>query len=142
MVMKNKLFRVIDHTADIGIIAYGINIEQLFSNAAYALFSLIVEPESITERMHRYIRVAAENNENLLVAWLNELIYFFDTEHVLFNRFEINDLNSNQLTAICYGETIDPLKHRLIRYVKAATYHMLEIDSCSSGYKAQVIFDI
>lgn len=140
--MENKLFQVIDHTADIGIIAYGVDIEQLFSNAAYALFSLIVEPESITERIHSYIRVAAENKENLLVAWLNELIYFFDTKHILFNRFEIKNLNNNQLTAICYGEAIDPLKHRLKRYVKAATYHMLEIESCASGYKAQVIFDI
>ena len=140
--MENKLFKIIDHTADIGIIAYGVDIKQLFSNAAYALFSLIVEPESINERMHSYIRVAAENSEYLLVAWLNELIYFFDTKHILFNRFEIKDLNNNQLTAICYGEGIDPLKHRLKRYVKAATYHMLEIDSCASGYKAQVIFDI
>ena len=140
--MENKLFKIIDHTADIGIIAYGADIEQLFSNAAYALFSLIVEPESITERMHGYIRVAAENSEYLLVAWLNELIYFFDTKHILFNRFEIKGLNNNQLTAICYGEAIDPLRHRLKRYVKAATYHMLEIESCASGYKAQVIFDI
>ena len=140
--MENKLFKIIDHTADIGIIAYGVDIEQLFSNAAYALFSLIVEPESITERMHSYIRVAAENSEYLLVAWLNELIYFFDTKHILFNRFEIKDLNNNQLMAICYGEAIDPLRHRLKRYVKAATYHMLEIESCASGCKAQVIFDI
>ena len=140
--MENKLFKITDHTADIGIIAYGVDIEQLFSNAAYALFSLIVEPESITERMHSYIRVAAENSEYLLVAWLNELIYFFDTKHILFNRFEIKDLNNNQLTAICYGEAIDPLRHRLKRDVKAATYHMLEIESGASGYKAQVIFDI
>jgi len=140
--MENKLFKVIDHTADIGIIAYGVDVEQLFSNAAYALFSLIVEPQSITERLHSYIRVAAENSENLLVAWLNELIYLFDAEHLLFNRFQIKNLNNNQLTAICYGESIDPLKHRLKRYVKAATYHMLKIDSCASGYKAQVIFDI
>jgi len=140
--LENKLFKVIDHTADIGIIAYGVDIEQLFSNAAYALFSLIIEPESITERLHSYIRVAADNRESLLIAWLNELIYFFDAEHLLFNRFQIRNLNNNQLTAICYGEAIDPLKHRLIRYVKAATYHMLKIDSCESGYKAQVIFDI
>lgn len=140
--MENKLFKVIDHTADIGIIAYGVDIEQLFSSAAYALFSLIVEPESITERLHSYIRVTAENSENLLVAWLNELIYLFDAEHLLFNRFQIENLNNHRLTAICYGESIDPLKHRLKRYVKAATFHTLKIDSCASGYKAQVIFDI
>ena len=140
--MEKRLFEVIEHTADIGVIVYGADIEQLFSNAAYALFSLIAEPESITERLHRYTSVTADNNENLLVAWLNELIYFFDAEHLLFNRFQINNLKNNQLMAICYGEAIDPLKHRLKRYVKAATYHKLQIDGCASGYKVQIIFDI
>ena len=140
--MENRSFEVIDHTADIGIIVYGANIAHLFSNAASALFSLIAEPESITERLHRYTKVTAENSENLLVAWLNELIYLFDAEHLLFNRFQINNLNNNQLMAICYGETINPQKHRLKKYIKAATYHKLQIKGCSSGYKVQIIFDM
>jgi SHS2 domain-containing protein len=137
-----KTFEIIDHTADIGIIAYGSDIKQLFSNAALALFSLITEPESIKEKLQRDLEIISEDKDNLLVEWLNELIYLFDSEHILFKRFKIEILGSNQLQAICYGEKFDPSRHRIKIGVKAATYHMLKVDEDSSGYRAQVIFDI
>jgi len=137
-----KAFEIIDHTADVGIIAYGVDIKQLFSNAALALFSLITEPESITEKLHRGLEISSEDRDNLLVEWLNELIYLFDAEHVLFNRFDIASLSNKRLKATCYGEKIDPLRHRIKIGVKAATYHMLKVDKDSNGYKAQIIFDI
>ena len=137
-----KAFEIIDHTADVGIIAYGVDIKQLFSNAALALFSLITETESITEKLHRGLEISSEDRDNLLVEWLNELIYLFDAEHVLFNRFDIASLSNKRLKATCYGEKIDPLRHRIKIGVKAATYHMLKVDKDSNGYKAQIIFDI
>jgi SHS2 domain-containing protein len=47
-----EAFEIFDHTADIGIIAYGADFEKLFSNAALALFSLITDLESIQEKLH------------------------------------------------------------------------------------------
>jgi SHS2 domain-containing protein len=76
------------------------------------------------------------------VEWLNELIYLFDAEHILFRRFDIESLSNNQLKATCYGENIDPLRHKIKLGVKAATYHMLKIDKDSDGYKVQIIFDV
>ena len=137
-----KVFEIIDHTADVGIIAYGADIKQLFSNAALALFSLITEPESITEKLHHNLEISSEDIDSLLVEWLNELIYLFDAEHVLFNKFEIKSLSHNRLKATCYGEKIDPLRHKIKIGVKAATYYMLKIDRDNDSYKAQVIFDI
>ena len=140
--MVGKAFEIIDHTADVGIIAYGADIKQLFSNAALALFSLITEPESITEKLQCNLEKSSEDRDSLLVEWLNELIYLFDAEHVLFNRFDIESLSNNRLKATCYGEKIDPLRHKIKTGVKAATYHMLKMDKDDNGYKAQVIFDI
>jgi SHS2 domain-containing protein len=137
-----KAFEIIDHTADIGIIAYGADVEELFSNAALALFSLITEPESIEEKSHLNLKVSSEDRDSLLVEWLNELIYFFDAKHILFNRFDIESLTHNELKATCHGEGFDPLKHKIKRGVKAATYHMLKLDKNSDGYKAQIILDI
>jgi SHS2 domain-containing protein len=140
--MGRKAFEVIDHTADVGIIAYGADIKQLFSNAALALFSLITDTESIVERSRRYVEVISEDSDSLLVEWLNELIYLYDAEHILFSRFDIDNLNNNQLKAACYGENFDPLRHKLKLGVKAATYHMLNINKDSHGYEAQIIFDV
>ena len=70
-------FQTIDHTADIGIIASGSDMSQAFANAARALFSLITELDNIEEALHRDIEITAADEESLLVAWLNELIYLF-----------------------------------------------------------------
>ena len=137
-----KAFEILDHTADIGIIAYGADVEELFSNAALALFSLITELESIEEKLHRNVKVSSEDGDSLLVEWLNELIYFFDANHILFKRFDIESLTHNELQATCHGEGFDPMKHKIKRGVKAATYHMLKLDKNSDGYKAQIILDI
>ena len=137
-----RAFEIIDHTADVGIVAYGTDVEELFSNAALALFSLITELESIEEKLHFDLKVSSDDRDSLLVEWLNELIYLFDVEHILFNRFDIESLTRNQLKAICYGETFDPLKHKIKVGIKAATYHMLKLDRNGGGYKAQIIFDI
>jgi len=137
-----RSFEIIDHTADVGIIAYGADVKDLFSNAALALFSLITELESIEEKLHFDLKVSSEDRDSLLVEWLNELIYLFDVEHILFNRFDIESLTHNQLKAVCYGETFDPVKHKIKMGIKAATYHMLKLDKNGGGYKAQIIFDI
>jgi SHS2 domain-containing protein len=137
-----KAFEIIDHTADVGIIAYGADVEELFSNAALALFSLIIEPGSVEEKLHLNLEVSSEDRDSLLVEWLNELIYIFDVEHILFNRFDIESLTHNQLKAACYGEGFDPMKHKIKMGVKAATYHMLSLDKNGGRYKAQIIFDI
>jgi SHS2 domain-containing protein len=137
-----KAFEIINHTADVGIIAYGTDIEELFSNAALALFSLITEPESVEEKLHLNLEVSSEDKDSLLVEWLNELIYLFDVKHILFNRFDIESLTHNQLKATCYGEDFDPMKHKIKLGVKAATYHMLSLDKNGGRYKARVIFDI
>ena len=139
--MKNA-FDIIDHVADVGITAYGEDMKQLFANAALALFSLITDVQSVKERLQHRVEINSENRDNLLIEWLNELIYLFDAEHLLFSQFEIESLNNNQLKATCHGEEFDPTRHRIKIDVKAATYHMLEVTQDSKGYKAQVIFDI
>ena len=136
-----KSFEIINHTADIGIIARGASISETFASAAQALFSLITELDNVGEVLHRDVELVASDQESLLVAWLNELIYLFDTEYIIFKRFEITELSTTRLKARSYGQKVDKSKHELKRGVKAATYHMLRIDK-DNGYKAQVLFDI
>ncbi len=136
-----KEFEIINHTADVGIIAYGADMNEAFANAAKALFSLITELDDVEEVMHRDIELTAPDQESLLVEWLNELIYLFDAENMLFKRFDVTQLSQTQLKARSYGHKVDSSKHKLKTGVKAATYHMLKIDK-SNGGKVQVLFDI
>ena len=136
-----KDFEIVNHIADVGIIAYGSDMRQAFANAAKALFSLITELDDVDEVMYRDIELTAPDKESLLVEWLNELIYLFDAENIVFKRFDITKLNNTQLKARSYGEKVDRAKHKLKIGVKAATYHMLKV-SPNDGYKVQVLFDI
>ena len=137
-----QAFEILDHTADIGIMAYGADARELFSNAALALFSLITDLESIHEKSHLDLEVHSEDRASLLVDWLNELIYCFDSKHILFNRFDIKSLTYNTLKGTCYGEDFNLNKHTIKIGVKAATYHMLRLDKDDNGYRAQIILDI
>ena len=136
-----KDFEIVNHTADVGIIAYGADINQAFANAARALFSLITELDSVEEVVYRDIELSASDEESLLVEWLNELIYLFDVENIIFKRFDIIKLSNTRLKARSYGEKVDSSKHKLKTGVKAATYHMLKVDR-GDGCKVQVLFDI
>jgi len=134
-------FELLEHTADVGVIAYGADICQAFTNAGKALFSLITELEDVKEVLCRDIEINAQDRESLLVRWLNELIYLFDTENILFKVFNIQQITNTSLKAVACGEEVDSNRHELKTGVKAATYHMLKIDE-NDGYKVQVLFDI
>jgi SHS2 domain-containing protein len=138
---KRKDFEILNHTADVGIIAYGADLKQAFANAGKALFSLITELDDVKEVLHRDAELVASDEESLLVEWLNELIYQFDTEGILFKRFEITQLDSTRLKARGYGEKVNKARHKIKMGVKAATYHMLKVEK-NGGCRVQVLFDI
>lgn len=135
-----KRFEFIEHTADIGFRAYGSTLAEAYANAGYALFSIITDPRVVREVESRRLHLQEDNPEALLFEWLNSLIYLFDTETILFKRFEIDHFEDGKLSATCYGEKYDPSRHQLKIEVKSATYHMLEVDK--ERNHVQVIVDI
>jgi len=135
-----KRFRLIEHTADVGLVAYGRTLAEAFANAAYGLFSIIAELKTVKETESRQLDLSEEDLEALLFEWLNRLIYFFDVEMLLFKRFEVRDFDGHGLKATCYGEKYDPSRHQIKTGVKSATYHMLKVDREKN--QVQVIFDV
>lgn len=137
-----KTFETIEHTADIGIRAFGATLTEAFENAAVAMFSLITDLDSVKPVDEYTIAVMADDSETLLVEWLNELLYLFESNSVLFCRFKVMELGETSLKASAFGETIDPARHKLETDIKAVTYHMLKIARVDSSWSATVIFDV
>jgi len=129
-----------EHTADIGLTAYGTSLCQAFENAAYGLFSFIADLRGVKETESRTIELTEESPEALLYEWLNTLIFLFDTETVIFKRCAINKFDGEYPKAVCYGEKYGPARHHLKSDVKAATYHMLKVDKDKN--QVSVIFDV
>ena len=138
--MAMKRFEFIEHTADVGLVAYGKTLAEAFANAAYGMFSIIAGLKTVKETESRTLEISEDDYEALLFEWLNSLLYFFDVETLLLKRFDIIYLDKNRLKAVCYGEKYDSSRHRLQAGVKAATYHMLKVDEQKK--QVQVIFDV
>ena len=140
-----KEFEIIGHTADIGLIAYGKNKEEVFINAAKGMFEIIVGgTKNLKENFYDKIKLEADDLEGLLFAWLNELLYIGETRLVILNKFQIKQLSDFQIKAEVGGMKINPPSVKIKKEIKAVTYHRLEIkkDEKSGLWSAQVIFDI
>ncbi|MGQ9622128.1 MAG: archease [Candidatus Caldatribacteriaceae bacterium] len=138
-----KLFEILDHTADVGLVAWGRSLEELFANAALGMFSLIGELEKVNGGFETSVAVEGSDWEDLLVAWLNELLYVFEVEEALLNHFDIQEFGQYYLRARVFGEPLDLKKHEVFRVVKACTYYEARVEEIEPGlFRAQVYFDI
>ncbi len=142
MVRTLKPYRLIAHTADLGMVVRGKNLADLFTQAAWSFFDLMVETQHIDLAQARTIFVEAPDRETLLVAWLGELLYLFEVHRLVFGKFSIRSLTPTALQASVWGESYDPAKHRLKTAVKAVTYHQLHIREERGGWQARIIFDL
>lgn len=138
----NPPFDVIDHTADVGIVARGETLAETFANAATGMFSLMVDLEEVAEREERRLSVQAPDLEGLLVAWLSELLFILEVEDLVFGRFEVEEMSPTALAGRALGERLDRERHPRGVVIKAVTRHMLRVGEADHGYEASVIFDI
>jgi SHS2 domain-containing protein len=132
-------YEEIDHTADVGIRAYGASLEELFAAAAAGMFSLIADPLKVRPVGEVEVRVAGRDPEGLLVNWLQELLFVHETQRLLLCEFDVR-IERLSLVGTARGEAIDKARHELRLAIKAVTYHRLSIDP--EAGMAQVIFDI
>ena len=135
-------YEVFEHTADIGLHAYGATLPDLFIHAAQGMESLMVAPEQVQSRVTRAVAVEGHDEISLLIAWLNELIFLFDTDFLLLRDFEIDAISPVMMRARVSGETYDAQRHDLSSAIKAVTWHEASVEQSDNGYKARIIFDI
>jgi SHS2 domain-containing protein len=133
-------YKLFEHTADIGLTAYGGTLAEAFANAAYGMFSIITDLRKVKERKYRFLELSETGPEALLFQWLNSLLYYFDVENLLFKKFDVKLSGAGSLKATCYGEKYEPSRHKLKMGIKAATYHMLNVDQEKNQIK--ILFDI
>ena len=135
-------FRILDHTADIGLEARGADLTELFSNAARGMFSIIASLETVQSTKQFSLELTADNLEDLLVNWLGELLYLFSAKQIIFSRFEIVGIDDHHILAKARGEPIDQSRHILYTEIKAVTYNDLKVQKLGQGWIARVLFDI
>ena len=136
------IFEILEHPADIGFRAFGGTLAELFQNAAVALLSIAGEIEDVAPRDEHHLEAAAGDYEALLVAWLNEVLYWFDGKRIAFREFLVREMEPGSLHAVGWGEPRDVIRHRPKVIVKAVTWHQLKVSRCDSGWVADVFLDV
>lgn len=140
---KDAGYRIIDHTADIGLEATGESLDKAFENAAVGMFAILSGSSEIHPEQEMEIRVEAEDIEGLLVEFLSELLYLYEVEGMLFSKFMVRIHEKNRklyLDAKVWGESYNPEKHNYPTEIKAVTYHMLKVEK--NPPLVRVIFDL
>ncbi len=137
-----KPFEITDHTADISVIAYGKDLKELFGNAALAMFHILADLEGITASTEMTLTAEGQDREELLVSWLDELLYTFYTKHVICSEFGITELDDTHIVAKVKGRFIGENRNRLKTEIKAATRHNLNIEKKNNIYEVTIVFDV
>ena len=139
--MTNR-FELVDHTGDRGVRVFGESLPRLFEQAAQALTFILTDPETITPKETRNLQLEAKTDEELLITWLNELVYLFETKGLLFKAYDVLAVHDHRLEALAQGESYVEGRHPIKTTVKAATYHQQKIENHRGVWTAQVIFDL
>jgi SHS2 domain-containing protein len=136
------MYETFEHTADLGLRIRAADLDTLFAEAAACLFSAIIEELTTVRPLQRIdLRIDGTQRDFLLFDWLRELLYRFDSQHLLFSRFEVR-VTDTGLDGSAWGEPLDPARHALAHEVKAITYHGLKVEPADGGWLAEVIVDI
>lgn len=135
-------YRYFDHTGDVGVEVFGENLAALFRHAGEAFTDIVTDADTVRTQEEKTIELQADNVEELLVGWLNELVFLFDTQGLLPKTFAIDAIDRLHIEATVQGETYEENRHPIKTTIKGATYHQLEVIRENDGWNARIVFDL
>ena len=135
-------YEILEHPADVGLLARGATQAELFENAAAGMMEIAVEPAGVAEREQKRIVAEATDREALLVNFLQEVLWLVDGESWLARRVVVEQISGTSVSATAFGEPRNPARHAMRLIIKAVTYHQLSVRQQSEGWRAEVYFDI
>ena len=135
-------FSFLEHPSDIGILAQGSTREEAVVAASQGLVAILVNPEPFHDIDEREIRSHGADEAAQIVNWLNEIVFYFDTESLVFTEFVIDSWMPDGIIGRARGERFDPDRHEFRTSVKAATYHQFESKRVAAGWEIRVFVDV
>ena len=130
--------------ADIAYEAYGKDLNELFENAAMAIFELSAEIKTVESKEKIEFELENEKLDNLLYDFLSEILFLKDSKYMVFKevKVDLKEGKPNKLKAVMHGDTINSNNQHLENDIKAVTMHMFELKKGKDGYTARIVVDI
>ena len=134
------MYEFFEHKADIGIRGIASSLEEAFAEAAKAMFSVMIDIDKVKPVKTVDIKCSAENDEELLVEFLNKLLSEANINDMVFSEFIVR-IKDHNLEATAKGEKLEPERHNVKTEVKAATYSQLRIER-NDHFLVQCVVDV
>ncbi len=135
-------FELLEHPSDIGVRARGTTREETLVAVSKGLVSILVDPANLRPAEERFFKATGSDETTLIINWLNEILFFFDTERMVFVEFLIDSWTEDEIIGHARGERLDIQRHEFRTAVKAATYHQFESRQTLDGWEIQVFVDV
>ncbi len=126
------------HTADWAVDVTGASPAELFANAADAMYALQDADPNQPVTLARFIAAEADGYEDLLVAWLNRLLFGQEVGGEMYTRFEVFEISERGVRGVAYGYRGRPTQTES----KAGTYYDPSARETADGWRARVTFDV
>jgi len=140
-----KEYEHLSHTADVIVVGYGETLEEAFANAAKGVFAIITDISKVEPKECRKIEDRADDLEQALYKWIDDLLLYFDAEGLVFSKFKVRLEKKNNGYVIigeACGEPFDPKRHEYGTIVKAMTYAEMKIEKRDNCWYVQFVVDI
>lgn len=142
MMVAHDNYTLIDHTADIGVEVRGHDFQDLLTHAGEALFGIITDLTSVQPATRTDIEIVPGENDDMLRAWLDSLLSYFNRRNMLFSRFAVKSARNGGFQGQAWGEVFDPGRHSIHTEIKGITYHQFQVRHTRRGWVARIIIDV
>jgi SHS2 domain-containing protein len=136
--MSMPPYEEIEHTADLALRVHGKDLAELLRNAAEGMLNLSEAQPKPGESRIVHLDLQAPDDVQLLVVWLEELLYGMEMREVTYRDFELQVIDGTRLIASMQEQPLGSMT----MHIKAVTFHDLRIIPTQEGLEATIVFDI
>jgi SHS2 domain-containing protein len=138
--MHSTGHRFLDHTADVALEFWAPSRQQLLEHAASVITDLLTDGAPVVPDADRAVDVAGLDDEDLLVRWINEVLWLATGEGFV---------TASAKVVVCEHELHADLRgrrdaaHLVVTEIKSATYHGLRLAREPDGrWFGRVVLDV
>lgn len=135
-------YESLDHTADLALRVWAPDTRELIEQAAAGFIGLMVDPDTVEPEREIAISATGAGPEELLVGWLNEILFAFDAQGIAPAYAEVDAVTDDEVRGRLYGQAFDPLHHEVRNVFKAVTYHDLVVKRMGDLLEVSIVFDV
>ncbi len=139
--MNKPSYRTIKRSSDLSVKVSGKTQEEVLTQSAFALFDLMTDLNKVEVQESLPLEVEGVDDE-LMVNWMRELLYFFQGSGYILKEFEIRETKGPSVRAEVRGEKFDPDRHEIKCEISSVVAHQCRMGKTGDQWTGQATFGL